>query len=610
MLKLNGIKTFLYSNFLQSRFAVRIPLAGKFIARAKEKNVWGLGLPQRDQSIVFWQPRNRFKVNLPFAEGLIHSWKIYYGKGEPFKLFPVAAEYLSSLNLSGNISDNERFERLEFVVNLILPLVKSFYFCNRSSASVPLKADFRSEARKTIHVAEEMLHGYAILFDIYYRQPNYTYTINRGRVETVGFRVMELIWHLQHLYSFQYKTIPETYLELANKVFWSLWKYESVSEQKNLVSAWDLSLPTGLLNSHSSTQKSISVETLFAKILIWSMVDFSKWQSHQLHFFTSLLDQCSHQVTISLAKDGSASKFQRFFCISSNRGLAMVSPEGNTDYEVFMLDFADFVKNIDLDMEYLRKGHNKPKKDDDSREYLNRLTIDDARSCLTVVRPDLLAGKPKALSTPEFEKSDHLNVFISFEDCYSIIQTISKNEPSEVMEKIGFNAVLSKYSTLLTNIEEEQNIDILNIWQMEPASLNQNETLFRVIEGDRTRPFKIGSIFMFGSFTNMKFYLGYVSSIVRRKSDTVDFLVKKFAGRPEVVVFYPNINSSFKLYGIIYRSQGNVFLISKNLPAYNYFMDKGSQCTVIRNTKEEKIVFGGQVFTSSQSVVRRIFAAR
>ena len=593
---------------VNNRILLATPLLGKVLAGIKKRNLLGLGLPKRDQTIYLYVANLRYKANLPFSEELTTSWKALFEEGEYNRLVDKIGGYVGSMNIAGNVPQQERFDRLQMASLYLAPILENYYFRFRKQVNPPINAETGATLKAGLKAAETLTKGFAILFDHYYHRSNFRYAKIQHRIPVVAFRILELIWILQHLSALQSRRLSRLYLAMANKLFFMLREHETDGDTKILLTKSNMVLPArGTATFQVNASAGITFQDLYLRVQLWAMADPLRWQPDHLHWLSGLLSARKNALLIAPYEGKPLGRHQRYIAFNQQCPPSLQTPP-TAEIPAYVLDPGLFLEELGRNLQEAGKWVENPRHVGKVDPFLCRLNPSDRLRGLQNLHRDFSRDLTDS-ATDRFRINRDLRLFLTFKSSFTIIQNRYDLDLEAFLKKFQLQLSLARDSSVLMNIEENRDEDELNLWQTDSRITADGEILFRLVEEDRTRTFRIGTMVSFAKPPEFIFSIGYITRIVRRQDRLMDFSLRLLSRTTQPATIQRYRQDREPQPALLYKEDDRTFCVYHRQSPNHLLLDAGA--TVFIPVRQTLCPFrlGTSSYSGPEIIVRALLPA-
>lgn len=601
---LDKILFWISRNWVENPRFQKVPFFARLAQRLLAQHVLGFGLKPRDRAYRFNVLAPMLKLRLPSGEDLVEAWQHAFTTGETNKLLTEIANYLVVVNKAKNISASERLARLEMAAAYIGPNLEFVYFRFRRHGQIPQHEAQSQLIESCQHATEALIYGLVVLANNDYCQPNYRYAKVRSRFLQVCHWVIELINLLQHLYALQYRQMPHKYLTIADRMFYSLSTYETTQTSLPLQVPSGLNLASGLPEVDTFSRQSATFHEIYLQVKLLAKVDLARWQPSQLHFLTQLFHDYSAWVTV-YPYTGELKPNQHLFTITKE--LEILSQKSAPDEQPqFVLDCTSLIQALTNQRTHAdavtHSGQEIP-------PPWSRCNSWELQQSLNDLLEDFTRNTPID-AHPPVRKDPDLHVFLNFPSVFALMDGHQTMPLARFKDEFQLQLVLSMVSCILSNIEEGQEFDDINLWHVADQPTAQDDLYLRISMGTATKPFKLGSLIGFTRPPDYAFKIGLVVRIVRQESAFVTFAVRILSNTCQAVHVQRHMNIAETLHMLIYRHNQGTFCLYPNTVSYHPVLRQHDVVHIPLKETFKHMTLGAMTYIGPEIIVRKIGATK
>lgn len=213
---------------------------------------------------------------------------------KPLEMMEFSIAYLDAL-CRYKLAASKRLALLDLVLRHNATLVGGIYMRYREQPGVPEPEARRHNLDRASALLRNLITGYEQVFSHDYTLPDFLYAHTRTRLQTVGTRILELIFALQRFCAMRYQPLAAQYWRDCNQVFFILRHYEKTDVPMRLSGCVRSQLREA---TDAGGGQMSTAEQLYLGMQMLGIIDPMTWPSHQVHIIDAYLKQVESLLAI------------------------------------------------------------------------------------------------------------------------------------------------------------------------------------------------------------------------------------------------------------------------------------------------------------------------
>lgn len=441
----------------------------------------------------------------------------------PLLVLTTVSEHLKILNRY-KVSCPSRLRHLEVCTQFGYRAIQEVYDSFLKKEEFPESQERRQALVSAIKTIKGLATGYKLVFQYYYSLPDKMYYALEDRIQTLGFKIMELIYLEQYLDALRYQKLPEQTWRDCSQLFFALYKSGMVGKEQNL----NQCLRSTRDDVDKVSSSHINIQQLYVLIQLIGLMDVTSWPFALLSKIEAYIFETGSCVSVEIDNGGQLK--QGNLIIYNEQICPPLFDRLDTGIkDALLIDITEFDKYLREKYDYITISNQK--KED---ELYSINLSPDSYDELNLV--DKMLNKLHFISRSEarnyVNQYSELQLFFGFRECFKFVRDLADRDYDLLNSGISLKKTLAQQSS---QIVSRQDVQQENHWYI--INESQGGIHLRLQETQHTPVMFIGQLVV----TNLQeegtnnFDVGYVSRIHRGRGDAVEITIIKIGKEAESV---------------------------------------------------------------------------